>query len=54
MEYWWAGLASTSILLTCTSDVRGHHNKIGGISFRVALLDKGRHQWFHRTVTALA
>ena len=37
-EDWWEGSTSTVIPPTSTSDVRGHHNKIGGITFGAALI----------------
>jgi len=39
----WGGSASTAIPLTSASDVMGQHNKIGGITFRAALIDVS--QW---------
>mgnify|MGYP001853016420 CR=1 FL=1 len=38
MEYWWEGSTSTAIPQTFTSDVVGQYNKIGGITFRAALI----------------
>jgi len=38
MEKWWEGSASTAIPSTSASDVVSHHNKIGGIIFRQALV----------------
>ena len=37
-EYWREGSTSTAISPTSASDVVGQHNKIGGITFRVALV----------------
>ena len=37
-EYCQEGSASTAIPPTLTSDVMGQHNKIGGITFRAALI----------------
>ena len=38
-EYWWEGSASTAILPTCSTDIMGQHHKIGGITFRVVLIN---------------
>jgi len=37
MEYWGEGLTSTGIPLTSASDILGHQNKIGGITFGAVL-----------------
>jgi len=36
-EDWWEGSTFTAIPSAFTSDVVGHHNKIGGITFEAAL-----------------
>jgi len=38
MEYWWEGSISTAIPPTSTSDIVGQQNRIGGITFKAALL----------------
>ena len=37
-EYWWEGSTSIAIPPTSTSDIVGQYNKIGGITFRAALI----------------
>ena len=37
-EDWWEGWTSTAVSPTSASDVVGHHNKIGGITFRAVLI----------------
>ena len=37
-EYLWEGSTSSAIPPTSTSDIVGQHNKIGGITFRAALI----------------
>ena len=37
-EYWWEGSTSTAIPPTSVSDVVGRHGKVGGFSFRAALI----------------
>jgi len=39
MEYRWEGSASTGIPPTSVSNIAGQRNKIGGITFRVALIN---------------
>ena len=38
IEYWWEGSAPTAIPPTSASDVMGQHHKIGGTTFREALI----------------
>jgi len=38
MGYWWEGSTSTAIPPTSISGALGQHNKIGGITFRTALI----------------
>ena len=38
MEYWWEGSISTAIPPISVSDGTDHHNKIGGVPFRAALV----------------
>ena len=38
MEYWWEGFTSTATPPTPAPGVVGQHNKIGGITFRTALI----------------
>jgi len=40
MEYCWESSTSTAIPSTSASDVMGQHNKIGGITFRAAVVIK--------------
>ena len=40
MGYWWEGSTSTAIPPTSTSDTVGQHDKIGGIHFKTALIEK--------------
>ena len=40
MEYWQEGSASTAITPTPASEIVGQHNKIGGITFRAAIMCK--------------
>ena len=45
-EYWWEGPASTATPPTSASNVMGQHNKIGGITFRAALVYSKRERIF--------
>ena len=38
IEYWWESTASTAISPTSASEFVGQHNKIGGITFRAAIV----------------
>jgi len=38
MEYWWENSTSTAIPPPSASAVTGQHNKIGGVTFRAALI----------------
>jgi len=39
LEYWWEGLTSTASPPTSASDIMGQHHKIGGVTFRAALIN---------------
>jgi len=40
MEYWWEASTSTAWPPTSTSDIVSQHNKMGGITFGAALIDR--------------
>jgi len=40
MEYWWDSSASTAIPPKSTSDVMGQSNKVRGVAFGAALVDR--------------
>jgi len=42
MEYWWEGSSSTAMPPTSASDITGQLHKIGGITFRAALINEIR------------
>jgi len=38
-ECWWEGSAFAAVPPTAASDVMGQHHKMGGITFRAALIE---------------